>query len=86
MISIFTDIFKTKQISCFVSPLFRFWQGNSVGNSTHDHVHVHAHGFGTISHSLQGMVRIQLDETSDFSSKAHYFVQLLEDMILTLNI
>ena len=35
---------------------------------------------------LQGMVRIQLDETDDFSSKAYYFVQLLEDMILTLNI
>ena len=44
------------------------------------------HGFGTISHSLQGMVRIQLDGIDDFSSKAHYFVQLLKDMILTLNI
>ena len=58
----------------------------SVGNSAHDHDHVHAHGFGTISHSLQGMVRIQLDGIDDCSSKAHYFVQLLEDMLLTLNI
>ena len=63
-----------------------------MGNFAHDHDHdhdydhVHAHGFGTISHSLQGMVRIQLDGIDDFSSKAHYFVQLLKDMILTMNI
>ena len=31
--------------------------------------------FGTISYSLQGMVLIQLDETSDFSLKTHYFAQ-----------
>ena len=62
----------------------------SVENSTHDHDHdydhVHAHGFRTISQSLQVMVQIQLDKTGDFSSKSHYFAQLLEDMILTLNI
>ena len=40
-----------------------------------NHVLVHIRGFETISHSLQGMVQIQLDETSDFSSKAHYFAQ-----------
>ena len=40
----------------------------------HDCDHVLIHGFGTISHSLEGMVQIQLDGISDFSSKAHYFV------------
>ena len=60
--------------------------GNSAHYHDHDYDHVYAHGFGTISHSLQGMVRIWLDEIDDFSSKTHYFVQLLEDMILTLNI
>ena len=54
---------------------------HGIENSFHDHVLVHVHGFGTISHSLQGMVRIQLDGICDFSSKAHYFVQQQEDMI-----
>ena len=40
-------------------------------NSFHDHVHK----FGMISHSFQGMVQILLEETGDFSSKAHYFAQ-----------
>ena len=52
----------------------------SVGNSAH------AHNCVTKLHSLQGMVQIQLDGTGGFSSIAHYFVQLLKDMILTLNI
>ena len=50
---------------------------HGIENSFHDHVH----RFGTISHSLQGMVRIQLDEIGDFSSKAHYFVQQQENII-----
>ena len=48
---------------------------NSFHDHDHDHVLVHVHSFGTISHSLQGMVQIQLDGISDFSSKAHYFAQ-----------
>ena len=54
----------------------------------HDHVlvHIHVYEFGTILHSLQEMVQIQLDETSNFSSKAHYFVQQQKDMILIQNI
>ena len=47
--------------------------GNSFYNHDYNHVLVHVHGFRTISHSLQGMVWIQLEETGDFSSKAHYF-------------
>ena len=56
---------------------------HGIINSLHDrdHVLVYVHEFATISHSLQGMVRIQLHETSDFSSKAHYFAQQQEDMI-----
>ena len=52
----------------------------------HDHILVLVHKFGTILRSLQGMVQIQLDETGDFSSKAHYFYQQQEDMILIQNI
>ena len=56
---------------------------HGVGNSFHNHDcdHVLVHGFGTISHLLRGMVQIQLDGTSDFSSKAHYFAQQQEYMI-----
>ena len=58
---------------------------HGIRNSFHDHdrdnILVHVHGFRTISHSLQGMVRIQLDEIGNFSSKAHYFAQLQGDMI-----
>ena len=46
---------------------------HGFGNFFYDHNHDHIHGFGTISHSLQGMLQIQLDETSDLSSKTHYF-------------
>ena len=46
---------------------------HGIGNSFHDHGHDHVHEFGTISHSLQGMIRIQLDKTGNFSSKVHYF-------------
>ena len=50
---------------------------HGIRNSFHDHgcdhVLVHVHRFGTISHSLQVMTRIQLDGIDDFSSKAHYF-------------
>ena len=45
---------------------------HGIENSFHDHDHVHR--FGTISHSLQGMVQIQLVGTGDFSSKTHYFL------------
>ena len=48
---------------------------NGIGNV------IVVHEFGTLSHSLQGMVQIQLDETGDFSSKVHYFAQQQEDMI-----
>ena len=60
---------------------------HGIENSFHDHNHVlvHFHMFGTISHSLQGMVRIQLDGTSDFSSKAHYFAQQ-EEYIISIQI
>ena len=43
---------------------------HGIGNSFHDHVHA----FGTISHSLQGMVQIQLDWNGDFLLKAHYLL------------
>ena len=33
-----------------------FHEFHGIGNSFRDHVLVHVHGFGTISHSLQGMV------------------------------
>ena len=49
--------------------------GNSFHDHDRDHILVHVHGFETISHLLQGMVRIQLDEIYDFSSKTHYFAQ-----------
>ena len=49
--------------------------GNSFHDHNRDHILVHVHEFGTISHSLQGMARIQLDRTGDFSSKAQYFAQ-----------
>ena len=50
---------------------------HGIINSFHDQDHDrdHVYGFRTISHSLQGMVRIQLDGTGDFSSKSHYFSQ-----------
>ena len=54
---------------------------HGIENSSYDHVLVHVHGFGTISHSLQGMVRIELDGISHFSSKTHYFAQQQEDVI-----
>ena len=60
--------------------------GNSALDFDHDHVLVHAHDFGMILHSLLGMLQIQWDGTGDFSLVAHYFVQLLEDMILIENI
>ena len=59
--------------------------GNSALDFDHDHVLVHAHDFGMILHSLLGMLQIQWDGTSDFSLVTHYFVQLLEDMILIEN-
>ena len=45
----------------------------------HDHVLIHVHEFGTILHSLQGMVQIQLDETGDFSSKTFFktFIEMM---------
>ena len=56
----------------------------------HDHVLVLVlvlvHEFRTILHSLQRIDQILLDETSNFSSKAHYYVQQQEDMILIQNI
>ena len=54
---------------------------HGIKNSFQDHDRDHVHRFGTISHSVQGMVQIQLDETGDFSSKTHYFAQKQEDMI-----
>ena len=52
-----------------------YYDHHGIINSFHDNDYVllHVHMFRTISHSLQGMVRIQLDGTGDFSSKAHYF-------------
>ena len=49
--------------------------GNSFNDHDRDHVLIHVHMVGTIFHSLQGMVWTQLDKTSNFSSKVHYFVQ-----------
>ena len=71
--------FSDKKNNCYIV-------GNSALDFDHDHVLVHAHDFGMILHSLLGMLQIQWDETGDFSLVAHYFVQLLEDMILTENI
>ena len=69
--------FSDKKKNCYI-----------VGNSALDfnHVLVHAHNFGIILHSLLGMLQIQWDGTDDFSLVVHYFVQLLEDMILSENI
>ena len=59
-----------------------FWNFNyyyheyhGIENSFHNHILIYVHGFGMISHSFQGMVHIRLNETCDFSSKAHYFAQ-----------
>ena len=60
--------------------------GNSALDFDHDHVLIHVHNFGMILHSLLGMLQIQWDGTDDFSLVAHYFVQLLGDMILIENI
>ena len=62
---------------------YYYHEYHGIENSFHDHdnVLVHIHMFGTISHSLQGMVQIQLDETDDFSSKVYYFSQKQENMI-----
>ena len=56
---------------------------HGIRKSFHDYNHffIHVHGFGTISHSLQGMVQIQLDGTGYFSSKGHYFAQQQANMI-----
>ena len=54
---------------------------NSFHNHNGDHVLVHVHVFRTISHSLQGMVWVQLNGTGDFSSKDHYFAHQQEAMI-----
>ena len=54
---------------------------NSFHDHNLDHVLIHVHRFKTMPHSLQRMVWIQLNRTSDFSSKARYFVQQQEDMI-----
>ena len=54
---------------------------HGIENSFHGHDCNHIHKFRTISHSLRGMIQIQLDETCDFSSKAHYFAQQQEDVI-----
>ncbi|RVW98763.1 Cation/H(+) antiporter 20 [Vitis vinifera] len=44
-----------------------YYKNHGIGDFYHDHDHVlvlvHVHEFGTILHSLQGMVQIQLDET-----------------------
>ena len=72
-------LFYDKNNNCYIV-------GNSALDFDHDHVLVHAHNFGMILHSLLGMLQIQWDETGDFSLVAHYFVQLLEDMILIENI
>ena len=71
--------FSDKKKNCYIV-------GNSAIDLDHDHVLVHAHDFGMILHSFLGMLQIQWDGTGDFSLVAHYFVQLLEDMILIENI
>ena len=71
--------FSDKKKNCYIVRNFTL-------DFDHDHVLVHAHNFGMILHSLLGMLQIQWDETDDFSLVAHYFVQLLEDMILIENI
>ena len=69
-----------------------YYKNHGIGDFFHDHdyvfflIPVHVHEFEMILHSLQGMVQIQLDKIGDFSSKAHYFVQQQEDMILIQNI
>ena len=63
-----------------------YYKNHSIRDFFYDHDHVlvliHVYKFETILHSLQGMVKIQLDETGDFSSKTHYFVYQQENMIL----
>ena len=54
---------------------------NSFYDHNHNHLLIHVHGFGSTLHSLQGMVQIQLDGTSDFSSRVYYFAQQQENMI-----
>ena len=60
--------------------------GNGNSFHYHNHILIHVHEFETILHSLQGMVQIQLDKTSDLLSKVHYFVQQHENMILIWSI
>ena len=72
-------LFSDKKKNCYIV-------GNSALDFNHDHVLVHAYDFGMILHLLLGMLQIQWDGTCDFSLVAHYFVQLLEDMILIENI
>ena len=60
----------------FSENLMNYYHKNhGIRDFFNDHDHVFVHEFGTILHSLQEMVQIQLDETGNFSSKAHYFVQ-----------
>ena len=46
-------------------------------NQDHVLILVHVHEFETILHSLQRMIQIQLDETSDFSSKVLFIYLFL---------
>ena len=63
-----------------------YHNNHGIGDSFHDHDHVLVHEFRTVLHSLQGMTQIQLGETGDFSSKAHYFVQQEKNTILIQSI
>ena len=76
------------RLSSYENLMNCYHKKHGIRDFFHDHVLVliHVHEFGTILHSLLGMVQIQLDETGYFSSTAHYFVQQQENMILIQNI
>ena len=56
-----------------------YYKNYGIGDFFHEHVIVTVHEFGTILHSLQGMIQIQLDETGDFSSKNHFYLNIHGD-------
>ena len=58
-----------------------YHKNHGIEDFFHDHDHilvfVHVHEFETILHSLQRMIQIYLDETSDFSSKVLFIYLFL---------
>ena len=62
---------------------YYYHEFHGIRNSFHNrnHILIHVQMFGTISHSLQGMIQIQLNKTGDLSLSVNYFTHQQEDMI-----